>query len=423
MKRFGILSLLVCTLCMGFVACTEDESDLGMGLQDPTSIFDGKVCDTITATAVTVLDDSLLTSNYSVGVIGYYRDNVFGEVKASMYTQAALSTPSTGVSFVNTDIDSVVVSLVTTGVFPGNEDTNTVHNLYFEVYEIAEDMYLDSNYYATDNKALGAKFFDGNINFKSTDTIVNLKLNESVYSKFANNEFASSDDFYATLKGLCIRMNYSGEDNYMVYVNYWATATLMTVYYKNEYNDTNQYAFLFDKTAAHFNRYEHNYSGTPLSAFQTNRTDSIFGADMLYLEALGGTSIKFGFPYLIEWGKQHPNAIIHQAELFVSVPDDPINDNHPSSLICYYTTPSGTLATIPDMVDGILSEGFDGKFDASKRYYRMRITRQIQHILDGKSPDKGMRLYVNSRRSSADRCTISGTATDNPMKLKIIYTE
>lgn len=424
MRRFGILSLLVCTLCIGFVACTEDESDLGMGLQDPSSVFDGKVCDTITATAVTVLDDSLLTSNYSVGVIGYYRDNVFGEVKASMYTQAALSTPSTGVSFLNADIDSVVVCLVSAGVFPKSSDSNAVHNLHFEVSEIAEDMYLDTNYYATDSKPLGSKYFDDYVEYRATDTVVTLKLDASIHSKFAGREFVDNADFLETLKGLCIRMNYEGSDNYMLYVNYWATATAMTVYYTDtEAGDTAQYAFLFDKSAAHFNSYEHNYSATPLSVFQTNRTDSVEGTQLLYLEALGGTAIKFRFPYLAEWGKQHPTAIIHQAELFISVPDDPINDNCPSSLICYKYTETGSLATIPDMLDGVLSEGFDGKFNSTDRCYRMRITRQIQQLLNGTAPDLGMMLYVNSRRSSANRCTVYGTGTDKPMKLKIIYTE
>ena len=69
------------------------------------------------------------------------------------------------------------------------------------------------------------------------------------------------------------------------------------------------------------------------------------------------------------------------------------------------------------------SEGFDGKFNSTNRCYRMRITRQIQQLLTGTVPDLPMVLYVNSRRSSANRCIISGTATDKPMKLKIIYTE
>ena len=152
MNKFGIWVALLSIVAASFVACTEEESDLGMGLQDPSSVFDGKVCDTITATAVTILDDSLLTSNYSAGVIGYYRDDVFGEVKASMYTQAALSTPTTGVSFNNTTIDSVRVTLVCSGIFPKESDSNSVHQLHFEVFEITEDLLLDTSYYATDSK-------------------------------------------------------------------------------------------------------------------------------------------------------------------------------------------------------------------------------------------------------------------------------
>jgi hypothetical protein len=212
----------------------------------------------------------------------------------------------------------------------------------------------------------------------------------------------------------------------MVYVNYWATATGLTVYYKESENQdtSSSYAFLFDKTAAHFNRYEQDYTGTELAVFQTNPYDSISGNGALYLESLGGTSIKLRFPYLKAWGEQHPNAIIHQAELYVKVPDLPINDNPPGSLVCYrYLTPDGTATSIiADMLDGVLSSGFDGAYNSSDRQYRMRISRQIQQILTGVLPDYGLRLFVNSRRTTANRCVVGGT-NNKSIKLKIIYTE
>ena len=425
MRYLKVLSVsLLAVLSVMYVGCVDDETDMGMGLQDPSSVFDGKVCDTITATAVTVLDDSLLTSNYSSGVIGYYKDEVFGSVKALMYTQAALSTPSTGVSFANATIDSVVVSLVCSGIYPKPLDTNGVANLRFEVYEVIEDMYLDTSYYATDSKGFSTTpYFDNDVPFKSTDTIVNIKLDPSIHSKFENNVFTSNSDFLETLKGLLIRMNYNTMTNYMLYVNYWATSTGMTVYYTDESGVATKYSFLFDKTAAHFNAYEHNYSGTPLNVFQTQRSDSIKGTQKLYLEALGGTSIKFRFPYLSKWAAEHPNAVIHQAELFVYLPDEPINNNPPASLILYRYAADGSLTTIPDMLDGVLSEGFDGSYNSKDRSYRMRVTRQIQQIVSGTAPDLGMRMYVNSRRSVANRCVVSGTDTDKPIKLKIIYTD
>ena len=275
MRYLKILSILfVSTLSVLFVGCVDDETDMGMGLQDPLSIFDGKVCDTITATASTFLDDSLLTSNYSSGVIGYYRDDVFGELKASLYTQASLSTPTTGVSFAGATIDSVIVNLVCTGAYPKSSDSNSV-SLNFQVYEVTEDMYLDTSYYATDSKTIGTLYFDDAVDFKPTDTVVNLKLNSSIFSKLENNIFTDNANFLQTLKGLCIRMNYGAERNYLLYINYWATSTGMTVYYKDKDGNANTYAFLFDKTAAHFNSYEHNYLGTPLNVFQNQRGDSI----------------------------------------------------------------------------------------------------------------------------------------------------
>ena len=92
-------------------------------------------------------------------------------------------------------------------------------------------------------------------------------------------------------------------------------------------------------------------------------------------------------------------------------------------MILYRYVADGSLTTIPDMLDGVLSEGFDGSYNSKDRSYRMRVTRQIQQIVSGTAPDLGMRMYVNSRRSVANRCVVSGTDTDKPIKLKIIYTD
>jgi hypothetical protein len=42
--------------------------------------------------------------------------------------------------------------------------------------------------------------------------------------------------------------------------------------------------------------------------------------------------------------------------------------------------------------------------------------------LTGVLPDYGLRLFVNSRRTTANRCVVGGT-NNKSIKLKIIYTE
>ena len=107
---FGLfLLLLPC-------ACTEEETDLGVGLQDPFTLYDG-VRDTAYVTACTLYDDSLLTAGFSVGVFGRYADANFGRVEAVLYSQ--ISVPQDGVRITQSvQIDSVVMTLVVDTLFP-----------------------------------------------------------------------------------------------------------------------------------------------------------------------------------------------------------------------------------------------------------------------------------------------------------------
>ena len=59
-----------------FPACTEKESDLGVDLQDPFSLYSG-IRDTAYMTGCTIYDDSLWTAGYQYGIFGDYEDDVF----------------------------------------------------------------------------------------------------------------------------------------------------------------------------------------------------------------------------------------------------------------------------------------------------------------------------------------------------------
>ncbi len=424
MRRLNLFVTLFFITPFFFIACTEDESDLGLGLQDPSSIFNGKVFDTTTVVAYTVFDDSLLTSNYATGVIGYYQDNVFGKVEGYMYTQASVST-SGGVSFENTEIDSVVLSLICVGVYPSSLNTSkSIQNLHFQVYAMSEGIELDSSYYASDSRPTGACYFDNTIQYNPSDSLIRMKLSSNIHSVFENQIYKDNSSFIEAFKGMFIKMVPNWASPCMLYINYWASVTGITVHYRDaETTKPLTYRFVFNKSAAHFNQYVQDYSGTALSVFNVDKKATIEGTQKLYLESLGGTSIKLNFPNLIEWGKQHPNAIIHQAELFLPFSEASPDNDPPSQVICYKYTRSGTIIPIADMTDGILGKGFDGSYNTSQRYYRMRITRHIQQMLNGTIGDYGLRIYVNARRTTANRCIINGTQTSNPVKLKIIYTE
>ena len=103
--RFALMALLLVPC-----ACTEEESDLGVGLQDPFTFYSG-IRDTAYVTACTLYDDSLATAGLATGIFGNYSDAIFGSVEAVFYSQ--VSTPSDGVRITDAvQIDSVVLTLV-----------------------------------------------------------------------------------------------------------------------------------------------------------------------------------------------------------------------------------------------------------------------------------------------------------------------
>ena len=76
-KRFFHFAICLSALLI-LNACDEKESDLGVDLQDPSTLYEG-IVDTAYGTAMTVYDDSLLTSGQSSVLVGCYSDAVFGE--------------------------------------------------------------------------------------------------------------------------------------------------------------------------------------------------------------------------------------------------------------------------------------------------------------------------------------------------------
>lgn len=433
--KLSIKALTACTLAllMGFsvfTACNPEDTDFGRDLTDPSAWYNGTLCDTLSIEAYTFREDSMTTSNYLNGVIGVMQNSVFGKTEAAMYTQAALSTTG-GISFESDVVDSVVVSLAISDLFSTTaRDSNYVYTARLQVVPLADPMYPDSTYYAcSDVQCLRMVYFDSVMRIAKNDSVVRMKLNASSLSIFSNRVYNDNSAFQSALKGFKISLEPQGADanDMMMSVNYAAQSTGLTVHFHSN-NDTMplSYTFVFSGTsAAHFNSYRHTYSSSPLSVFNTNVKDSVSGVQKLYLQPLGGTFVKMRFPTLKQWSAQHPNAVVHHAQLILPVNDATTSLGDPSSrLLCYRYGANGSVSLIPDLMDALLNGGFDGNYNNAKGQYRMRITRQVQQAVTGaNSGDLG--IYIDARRISAKQVILSGTdkTMPNHTKLEIIYSE
>lgn len=436
-----IFVLLISLASLFMVACEDEVSSIGMGLQDPSTLYDGK-CDTLYCSAETVLDDSLLTTGYSSGLLGYYQDNTFGQVEASIFAQIVCGSES-GIDYENSTIDSIVLSLGVTERYPSNSNqfgvgTGSLNshdvynyraiNLSLRVKQLNDTLSNHLSYYATDSVATRSGYlYNGTVVLRTTDTAVRIRLNNQLNSQLEGHKY-TNQEFIDALKGLYISMPNYAEPR-MLTVNFAAAATKLTIYRTYHQNSDTSHledAFSIGEGAVHFNRYRHNYTGA-LSAFNTDRNASVAGSRYLYLEPMGGTKLKLDFDaQLRAFHEAHPFAIVHYAELVLPTASDMADNLPPTSLLALRNWGDTNTTYVADMSDGYSSTGFDGSYNTVSKAYRLRLTQHVQKLLRA-GKDEGTYLVINSRRASARRTVLNGSdpvlTQGNGVRLVLIYSE
>ena len=416
--RKKLLPLVLLAL-VAFGACTEDESNLGINLQDPFTIYDG-VRDTAYVTACTLFDDSLSATGVPVGVFGDFVDANFGSVTAVLYSQ--ISTPEYGVRITDSvQIDSVVMTLVVDTVYPVPADSTPVP-LHIVIHQLAEAVRTDSAYLITDSlEESSVCFFDGVVTYVADS--IRIPMNENMIPILQ--QVSSQEDFLNSVKGISFRL--APNSRQMVSVDLATSNTRLTVYYRNPSIDTisRQFVFTINEEVAHGVYVKHDYSGTPLANLGHGGNDTLEGSAKLYLEPLGGTRVRLNLqPFLNRFAAEHPTAIIHYAELLLPVYDT-ADTQTPVRIMAVRRSADGRLTYITDA--NVLSNpytysGFDGGYHRDRHLFRLRVTRHLQELIrSGK--DYGTELLIDARRTSAFRTVINGTATDNPIRIDFVYSD
>lgn len=408
-------------------ACTEAETDLGLGLQDPSTFYDGK-CDTAYGVAYTVFDDSLLTSGQMAGLVGTWQDDFYGFSEAVFYTK--VSTPTEGRAEFDEycRIDSVVLSLAVTDIMVSG-GAKSYQNLHFEVYQLADTLQADTvRYYAFDEVPVNSRncFYNDVYRLvKSDSMVVNLRLGGEVARLFEGQGFESREAFEEHFKGLRVRLVNDGTPT-MLALNFASQATRLTVHFtytnivdSEEDSIPNSMDFVIGSGTTHFNQFKNHYVG-PLALFNQSRTDSLDGAQYLYLTSMGGTNIKLNMDAFVrQFHEAHPYAVVHNAELILPVSN--IGETERPDLIATYKCYlDGALVTIPDLLYNM--GGYDGSYHEATGCYRIRITQHFQKLLDS-GQDLGTLMVVNGRRSSTGHVVINGYQSSNPIRVHFIYSE
>lgn len=418
MRKLKTIFIIATAALLGaLTSCTDKESALGIGLVDTTMLYNGKTDTLYADQAWTEFEDSLLTSNYSYGVIGYYSDLTFGKVSSVLYTQIALPSNANNISFSDEMvIDSVVLTLTKSQLFP---DTGRVYNFHFEVKQLSEALLSDTSFYADNTLPVdeSAVFFDDDVVVHNTDTAIRLVLDASIYPVI--HRTASAEDFIKETKGLRVRMTKAGDEG-LVSIDFSSSNTNLRTYYHYLYeNDTTHgyYTFLMGAGTSHFTHFEHNYSGTLFAS-----GNKVPGTMRLYLEPMGGHRIRMSFDRDLQtFRAAHPWAVIHHAELLLPVaPESP--SQKPDQILTLGKQTDGEDVYIDDLIDLHTLSGYDGSFHEDSNYYRMRVTQHVQGLLR-EGTDRGILLLLNSRRHDPNRAIFNGTSSANRPRIVFVYSE
>lgn len=408
-------------LCMMALSCSEKESDLGVNLQDPSTVYSG-VRDTVSLSAWTVYDDSLSAAGYASAVFGNFLnfDPSFGKVRAVVYSQ--ISAPKEGVRITDEVVfDSVVMTLVIDTVCPIMADS-TSRDLHVIVNQLANALKGDSAYLASDSLPESSVcFFDGMVTYYADS--IRLRLNENVYPVLR--QTCSQADFVEIAKGFSLKLDPRDNPNTMLSVNFTATSTRLMLYYHTATASNLKFEFTINGGAAHSMYYQHDYSGTPLARFANNKKDSLSGTEKLYLEPLGGTRVRLNMnAFVSEFKTAHPNAVVHYAELILPVADD-ADTSAPVRILALKCLANGSETYVTDanvLTNAYTYGGFDGYYNREKKQYRLRMTRHLQELLR-EGVDYGTELVIDARRSSAFRTIINGTNAARPIMIDFVYSE
>ena len=421
-KKLFFLLFVLATLLIS--ACKKKDTLVGKGVLNPDDYLNGITTDTFEIETFTIAEDSIITSNPPNTVLGSYKDPKFGGFNASFYTQFRLGSlnpvfgdPSQIV------MDSFVLALKYVGYY-GDLSAQT-----FEIYELDEDLSIDSNYYSFSTKNLKSsnlvRIGMGTITPKPNQTSIvggdslDAQLRIQLDTNFAKNlvleanngtAFLTNEAFITFFKGFYVKTNNPSQasgQGAAFYFNLNDAASKLTMYFKLAgINKT--FDFLINSSCADFTHLEINNSGTSISAILQNQS---LGVNEFYAQAFKHRAV-----VKIKHINSLPaNTIIHKASLTLPI----------QYQTAYRFVPGVSIsvaAKLKSTDQYYTSLGTFGGFEEYEKHYRIDVRDYIQAVLKGGIDNTGLVISPRYFINSAERIIFNGKNTSNKKKPQLIVT-
>ncbi len=437
MKR-GLKLVIVFSILFSLLGCKKEFDSIGLELQNDSQQLNNRFTDTTTLVAYSILEDSIITQNLNNSVLGYVNDPIFGRTQAGFYTQFDLS--GTNVTFGdNPQFDSLVLTLQYTGSFG-----DTTSPLSIKVYEIAEALDASKIYYNHHQTPVQPTNLTAKANYQlypkpntrvRMDTSfvkphIRIRLADNFgIDKFLNNPTLTNNSaFQESFPGLYVIADATTGTGNLVYVSLISSLSGLTLYYK-ENGTPKKYTFSITTINCKFyNYFDHfNYAqATNDLKNQLLNGNTQLGEKVLYAQGTAGVKTRIKFPnlYNVYHGK---NVVFNKAELVITnINEDELLFAVPQKLGLQWVKKNGNIAHLPDDEMYTSESYFGGKYDASTKEYRFRITKYIQQLVqDSLINNNEINLVVNGAGIRANRLTFYGTNPDDfskRLRLELSYT-
>jgi hypothetical protein len=412
---------------LSLVSCKKETTNIGKDGLDSSLFLESEGIDTFQLETYTIVEDSLISSNLSVAMLGSYNDPEFGTVESEFYTQFRL--PGFNPDFGDLNeivIDSFVLGLEYRGIY-GEMDPQKL-----EVYELNEDIYKDSTYYSFQTKAVKSTNWvmaaneiitpnpDGTtiIGSETVESQLRIFLDTNIARSFMTeastnpSSFATNEAFTSYFKGLNVRVNNGNQalnEGAIMYFNLEDPLSKLTIYYKQA-GLAKTFDFLINSECADFNHVTIDNSSTNVANVIANPS---FGKKSFYAQANRSRAV-VKFSTINDIPK---NAVIHQAILEL-----PVSYYSQSSL-----TPSLILTAstrIKSTDENLYNLNVTAEYSYITKSYKLDVRDYVQQVVNQKIENLGVYLSPTKMLSSVERIVFNGTDTDNKNKPKIhiIYT-
>ncbi len=411
------------------VGCKKKKFELGQDMIANEDLVTSGSIDTFSIYTSSIRTDSVISSNRFFGILGSCNDPEFGTVNSQIYTQFRIVALEPTFDLPNITIDSVVLSLVYSGLY-GSTGDQTV-----EVFEIDDPQQFSdtTDYYPfNDFQTTGTNlvvpgtetmFFDPNavteVDTTQVQSQLRIQLDTNLawqlFNEATNNpaNFVDNDAFIEYFQGLKIQTNNgfqaSGEGG-LAYFDLNDADSKIRIYYKSS-GEERIYDLVINSTCADFNHIDFS-EDMDVTAVINNPS---LGQQTYYAQSFRSRAL-VKIPGL---DNIPANAIVHTATMELPAQYQTGQPFEPGTEVSVSLFTSSTDSTL-------VSDGSTlGLYSSGTKTFTINMRNYVQRIISGEIENNGFVISPLLFSNTMDRIVFNGPNTDKKLKptFKITFSE